>query len=193
MKDLFNLIAAAMTVYTLLCFVRILITWVPSWSYTRPGRFLASLCDPWLNLFRGIPFLRFGNLDFSPVIALAALSGISSLAAGVAVAKRLSVGIVLAQAVTVVSSVVSSILGLLILMLVLRVIAALVAPHSMFRLWAVLDQSFAPLLAWIRKTAAGPLSHRATLGLALLLLVAGNFVLGVAFKLVIWILTGLPF
>lgn len=34
------------------------------------GQILASICDPYMNYFRGIRFLRIGNMDFSPVLSI---------------------------------------------------------------------------------------------------------------------------
>ena len=67
---IFSLLAAAISLYTMLCFVRIILTWIPSLNYSKFGHFMATLCDPYMNYFRRFRFLRFGNLDFSPVLSL---------------------------------------------------------------------------------------------------------------------------
>jgi YggT family protein len=174
--------------------VRILVSLVPGWGYNRVSRFLGELCDPYLNYFRRFTFLRLGNLDFSPVVALALLSALSSLASGISAAKRVSVGIILAQAVAVCSSVISSVLGLLSLLLVIRLIAALAAPHSTYGLWVSLDRTFAPFLDRISNSFKHrPFSWTGTLALGLAALVVVNLLLGFILRLLIWILTGLPF
>ena len=67
------IVAAAISIYALLCVVRIILTWIPGGSYTGFGRFLSALCDPYLNLFRR-GWLRLGTIDFSPLVALAVLT-----------------------------------------------------------------------------------------------------------------------
>ena len=70
---LFQLLASVISFYTMVCFVRILLTWIPSAQYSKFGRILASICDPYLNLFRGLRFLRVGMFDLSPAVALCLL------------------------------------------------------------------------------------------------------------------------
>jgi YggT family protein len=194
MKQLFSLIAAVVTVYTLACFVRVLISCVPGWGYNRVSRFLGELCDPYLNYFRRFKFLHFGNLDFSPVAALALLGAVSSLASGISAAQKMSVGVILAQAVAVCSSVISSILGLLILLLIIRLVSALVAPHSTYGLWVTLDRSFAPFLDRLSTSFKHrPFSWTGTLALGLAVLIVVNLLQSFVLRLLVWILAGLPF
>ena len=37
----FSLLAAAVNVYTLMCFIRIMLTWVPSLAYSKFGRIMS--------------------------------------------------------------------------------------------------------------------------------------------------------
>ncbi|MBQ7612813.1 MAG: YggT family protein [Spirochaetaceae bacterium] len=69
---LFSILATCIGIYSILCFLAILFTWVPSPS-TQFSRFLKSVCEPFFNLFR-FPFTRIGNIDLSGVLALLALS-----------------------------------------------------------------------------------------------------------------------
>mmetsp|Transcript_375 Transcript_375/g.796 ORF Transcript_375/g.796 Transcript_375/m.796 type:complete len:199 (-) Transcript_375:620-1216(-) len=60
----YNLIQLYLTLLT----VRVLLSWFPSLEGTSPVQLLASITDPYLNLFRGlIPPL--GILDLSPIVA----------------------------------------------------------------------------------------------------------------------------
>lgn len=63
-------------IYTLLIFVRILISWIPRMPYNQVlntvVRFVEDVTDPYLELFRRfIPPL--GMVDISPIVALIAL------------------------------------------------------------------------------------------------------------------------
>jgi YggT family protein len=144
--QLFSLISTAATLYTLLCFVRLVATWFPRYAYSPPVRFLASVCDPYLDLFRRITFLRHGGIDFTPAIAITVLMGVSSISQSIVRQGSLRVGLLLAQIVFFAWTVVSSLLGILTLLIVIRLAAQLISPASTFALWAILDRSLSPLL-----------------------------------------------
>jgi len=60
--------------YYLLIIIRIFLTWIPNidW-YSQPYKFISSITDPFLNIFRKyIPPVG-GVLDISPVMALVLL------------------------------------------------------------------------------------------------------------------------
>lgn len=51
----------------------ILMSWVPAMQDSAVGRFLETVCEPYLGIFRKfIPPL--GMIDFSPIIAIFALN-----------------------------------------------------------------------------------------------------------------------
>ena len=56
--------------YYILLIIRIFLTWIPNidW-YQQPFAFLASITDPFLNIFRGIIPPIGGVLDISPILA----------------------------------------------------------------------------------------------------------------------------
>ena len=60
--------------YCLILILRIFLTWIPNIDWdSQPFRFLRSICDPFLNIFRGIIPPIGGMLDISPIIAFIAL------------------------------------------------------------------------------------------------------------------------
>ncbi len=67
-------------VYLLLVLVYILLSWIQlpySRWLSRFQRFLYDVVNPYLALFRKLlPFARAGMFDFTPIIAILALSGI---------------------------------------------------------------------------------------------------------------------
>lgn len=70
-------VAAFITVYTILIFIRILMSWVPRIPYYRwlsvSLRFVTEVTDPFLNLFRRfIPPIGIGGagIDLSPMVAV---------------------------------------------------------------------------------------------------------------------------
>ncbi|MGB3508959.1 MAG: YggT family protein [Microcoleaceae cyanobacterium] len=70
------------SIYLVLMFIRILLSWFPNVNwYDPPFSVLSQLTDPYLNLFRSlIPPL--GGIDFSPIIAIFALQFLSQLLIG---------------------------------------------------------------------------------------------------------------
>ena len=78
--DVADYISTLVTVYVVLIFIRILMSYFRSIPYYRALdiflRFVTEVTDPWLNLFRRfIPPVRVGPaaLDLTPIIAVLAL------------------------------------------------------------------------------------------------------------------------
>jgi YggT family protein len=66
-------------IYTVVIFIRILLSWFPNidW-FSQPFATVGQLTDPYLNLFRSI-IPPLGGLDFSPMLAIFALQLLSQL------------------------------------------------------------------------------------------------------------------
>lgn len=77
-----NTLLTFIQIYTLLLFVRILLTWFPTvdW-YNQPFATLSQLTDPYLNLFRSI-IPPLGGIDISPILAFLVLQVAASLISG---------------------------------------------------------------------------------------------------------------
>ncbi len=60
--------------YYLLIIIRIFLSWIPNidW-YQQPYRWVSSITDPFLNIFRGIIPPIGGMLDISPILAIVLL------------------------------------------------------------------------------------------------------------------------
>ncbi|MDD7201332.1 MAG: YggT family protein [Sphaerochaetaceae bacterium] len=76
-------VAVAISIYTLLIWVRVMLTWVqiPGVYFQSSPllRLLSSIVDPYLDMFRHIRWARRGHIDFSPVVALMVLSILQSI------------------------------------------------------------------------------------------------------------------
>ena len=55
--------------YTILLFIRIVISWLPEWQHHKLVRFVAFCTDPYLNIFRRILPPLGGVIDISPLLA----------------------------------------------------------------------------------------------------------------------------
>ncbi|MCL2380461.1 MAG: YggT family protein [Treponema sp.] len=130
------------SVYMMIVFFRIILTW---FSWMRRGRlhdFLARLTDPYLNWFRRFTFLRVGFLDLSPVAGLAVLALANRVLVNLAHHQTISAGIVLAMALQMVWGVVSFLLGLLIVVFALRLVAYFARANMYNPLWRAVDAIF---------------------------------------------------
>jgi YggT family protein len=82
-------VSALFTVYMVLVFIRVLLSWIPRMPYNRFLRifldFVHEVVDPYLNIFRRfLPPLGGGGfaLDLSPIIGIIVLLLVSSLVVG---------------------------------------------------------------------------------------------------------------
>lgn len=72
-----NLLVQGIGIYRIVIFIYILMSWVPSMRENAFGQFIGKIAEPYLAFFRKfIPPL--GMIDISPIVALIALSFISS-------------------------------------------------------------------------------------------------------------------
>ena len=123
MTGIFQILATAVNIYAFVCLIRIFLTWFPRANYSTAGRFLSSLCDPYLNLFRRIRFLNFRGLDFSPALALCVLYALSGILATLSRGQNITVGYLLAVVVSLIWSIISSVSKFFIVLLIIRLVA----------------------------------------------------------------------
>lgn len=135
--SLIGFIAQLVSIYSMLCFVRIILSWIPQFSYSKFAQILGKICDPYLNIFRKLP-LHIANLDFSPIIAFIILSGISTILQYIATLQKISLGIILAITLQMIWSAISSILLLFIIILAVRLVVLLLNKDSI-GFWSSLD------------------------------------------------------
>ena len=74
MAVILGTVSSFISIYLVLLFIRVLLTWFPNinWS-NQPFTALSQITDPYLNLFRSI-IPPLGGMDFSPMLAFLALS-----------------------------------------------------------------------------------------------------------------------
>ncbi len=183
------ILSGAISIYTLLCFVRIFLTWIPNAEGSPFGRFLSQICDPYLNIFRRFSFLRIGAMDFTPTIALLVLVGASSVLTSILQVGRITVSGILAMLIQLIWSVASSILGIVILVLAVRLIALFISKNYSSSFWDTLDRTITPLIYRISGTFSRttlPFKTALIISLiALILLTAGgNLVIGILVNII---------
>ena len=125
-----RIFSAFLSLYSLLCLLRIIITWIPNYSYSKPADILAQICDPYMNLFRGIKWLRFGIFDFSPALALCILGAGSQLFSSLANGGYINLQMILAMILGIFFSILSSLIFFLIILFAIRLILIMINRDS---------------------------------------------------------------
>ncbi|MDR0302752.1 MAG: YggT family protein [Treponema sp.] len=146
MKLIIDILASAVSLYSILIFVRIIISWFGRAGDSKPVELLGRITDPYIDWWRKILNLRLGFLDLSPLVAIAALSVVRTILYIVSTYERISIGTVLAVILLSVWSIVSFILGFCIIVLVLRIFAYLTNRDIYTPFWKVVESISQPLL-----------------------------------------------
>ena len=182
MSSLLITVRQLINAYLFLCFIKILLSWVPSAAYSSFGRVLSSICDPYLNWFRRFRFTRIGMVDFSPIISLGILSIAAQLITSILATGTISLWAVVVSIIQLIWSFVSFILNLLIIFLIIRLGYDLFGSSNSSPFWYNLDRFLSPVIA---KTTGffqrKPLQYRTRLVLTIILILLLRIVLGFFF------------
>lgn len=147
---LLRLLSFAISIYSFLCLIRLLLSFSPSLQQNSFYTFLTSICDPYLYLFRKLTFLRLNQLDFSPIISLGLLYMLTQMLNTIIAIKRFSLGILLSVIVNFAFSIVNSFLFFLIIILAIRLIFLLLNKDTS-SIWFSFDQFIKPIADFITK------------------------------------------
>lgn len=177
LRSIIQLLVSAINIYSTLCFIRIILTWIPNAQYTGFGQFLSALCDPFLNMFRGIRWLQVGNIDFSPMLSIGLLYALSSILSNIARTGRIYAGAILAIIINMFWSIISPLIGFLIILFVVRFIVILLQKSASYygSFWARLDYTLEPLAHRIASPFTRGnkfISYKTSLLIALIMLIA---------------------
>ena len=173
MELVLRVTSSVLSVYMLLLFLRILLTWFSGASLGKPQEVLKRITDPYLNIFRRFKFLRSERVDFSPIAAIITLVIVTNIVNALRVYGEVSLGYILALIVSAVWSAVFFILGFFIVLSAVRFISVLFGGTSFNPFWQTLDLMVNPILAYIQKTVlrGRQLSYKNGLGIGILVLV----------------------
>jgi len=139
MIQLLRLISVAVNIYMVMIFIRIIFTWFSWVGNSGLVETLARFTDPYINWFRRFPFLKLGNLDLSPIAAIAVLSLGNRIIGTLAIQGTISIGLILAMTLQIVWGVVSFIIVILIIILILRLIAHYTRQNLYNSFWRIID------------------------------------------------------
>lgn len=79
LMTLANFLAGLLSLYSLLIWIRIILSWLKTGAENPVAYYLGKIVDPYLAWFRGIRSLVRPRFDLTPLVALAVLSVIQSL------------------------------------------------------------------------------------------------------------------
>jgi YggT family protein len=142
---LFGILTALLGFYSLLIFIRIILTWFSGVQFGRPEEILARITDPYLDWWRQRLNLRAGYLDLSPIVAMAALSVAQTICSRISKTGRITIGVLLSVCLSALWAAVSFMLGFCIVVLILRLIAYLINADMFGVFWRIIDSISKPI------------------------------------------------
>jgi len=125
-SNILNILSALLSIYTILCFINIIMSWIPGAKFTQFGKAISSITDPYMNFFSFGGKLRVGNIDFSPIVSIGVLSLLSSILNGITSTGRIYLGGILATIIATIWDIFFMLLSILILLVFIRWIVLLV-------------------------------------------------------------------
>jgi YggT family protein len=146
MKFIFSILSSVVSIYILLIFIRIIISWFSRDFYSRPVELLCRITDPYIDWWRRKLNLRLGFMDLSPIVGIAALSVLRSILNSISNYERIGIGIILGILLMAFWSVISFIIGFCIIVLVLRLFAFLTNRDIYTPFWKIVESISQPLL-----------------------------------------------
>lgn len=178
-RSLLLTVRQLINVYLFLCFIKILLSWVPSAAYSSFGRMLSSICDPYLNWFRRFRFTRIGMVDFSPVLSLGILSIAAQLITSLLTTGTISLWGLCVSIIELLWSFIGFMLNLLIIFLIIRLGYDLFGSSSSSPFWYNLDRFLSPVIAKVTGFfPQKPLQYRTRLILTILIIILLRIALG---------------
>lgn len=150
MRSLLLFLSSLVQLYSLICVIYILLSWVPQLRFSSVGKVLAAICEPFLQWFKRFSFTRIGVVDFSPILALGVLSILSMALNQFAHTGKLSVGFVIAGLIQVVWSFFSFLLSLILIFLLVRIVYDFLSSNRYrSNFWIMLDNFLNPLINYV--------------------------------------------
>ena len=134
------------TVYMIIVFVRIILTWFTGISTGGLQDVLGKITDPYLNWFRRFTAFRIGFLDLSPIVALGVLSIVNGILTTLARYGKITIGIILAMILQALWSALSFFIGFLLIVLILRLIGYYTRQGVSNPFWRIVDTITRPVL-----------------------------------------------
>ncbi len=148
-----NLLASLLSLYSLLIWIRIILSWLKTGTENPLAYYLGKIVDPYLSWFKGIRSLVRPRFDLTPLVALAVLSVIQSLLRLFGSYGTITVTMVIALLLqTLYSYIVHQILFFFFILLVVRLYFCYKRSIHSITYIALLDSLIGGLLDWTHRT-----------------------------------------
>lgn len=185
-RTILSVLAAALSLYTICCFAYIIMSWIPGLKFTKFGRVVSSLCEPYMGIFSRLGFTHIGNIDFSPIISIGLLSLASSILGGIQATGRIYFGGILQTVIMMLWGIVQSLMGLFFLVILIRwIILAIHRGYTPYESpWTQVDRMISQFTYKVGRTfVKGNLTYQKSLLITwitlIVFLIAGNFIVRV--------------
>jgi YggT family protein len=155
MQTIFGFLAGLAGVYSILLFIRIIISWFGSFQQNRLVEILSLVTDPYLGWWRKNLPIRIGVLDFSVVAAIVFIAVIQRILITIAASQGITLGSILAIVLLSVWSVASFIIGFCLIIIILRMIAYLTNRNIYTPFWQMVDSISQPVLYRLNRIIFG--------------------------------------
>lgn len=189
-----SFISWLISIYMFICLIRIITTWFPTLQNTKFVYYLKKICDPYLNLFRQIPFLHIGNLDFTPVLAIGILVIASNILSSIVSTGALRFGALLGSLLQLLWSIASSVITFFNIIITLRLIVNLLHKDYSSGIWSQLDRIIYPVQKFVTSLIKGKtFSYKAQLGITLIACILVQILGSLLIGFIVTLLTKLPF
>ncbi len=134
-------ISTLLSLYSFVIVIRIFLSWggIGAARFGKFYDFITRITDPYLNVFRSVPGMQRGMLDFSPIIAMIFLGIMNNVFSIFADQGKITFGIVLALITQAVGSVISFFIILFIILFAVRLLLEYRKAPNSIQYIAILD------------------------------------------------------
>jgi len=195
LRPLMQVLAALLSVYMLILFIRILLSWFQPRRLGKVYDIIYRITEPYLKIFRRLKFLHTGRFDFSSLVAIISLVIVENIFLTLATYGRITFGIILALLVRAAWSAGSFILFFYIIIIVVRFFSLVASRNYNAPGWQSLDSMIQPLMFRLNRIIRpkNPMKYTTTLIIMAAILIFGYLILRLFFRFLIGVLAGLPF
>jgi YggT family protein len=189
MRFIFGILARITGIYSLIIFIRIILSWFGNMVGGKAVEFINKITDPYLDWWRQKLHLNIGTFDFSVIPAIVFLSFIQNIFHIFSIAERITLGFILAQIILAIWNILSIIIGFFIIVIIIRLIGYFINSNIYSPFWSVIDSVTQPLLYILNRIFFGKRIGGYLKGIILSLLLLIIILVGGRF--IVYLLSGL--